>query len=208
MPHPAPFRRARPLWRGLTLVELLTVIAIVGILTAILVPVVGRVRDNARDTRCKSNLRQLGVAQALFAADNKQRFATGALPVAEGGNNRLWQDSLRPYVSLNVRRDRDENVFNCPSVDISKFTVLQTTYALSDIIVSQSRGWMGYLTRIERHGQTILMIETVPINSDYVQPLIENTNSQLAFRHGASGDPNSPPLTPVGSASTCAEAAG
>ncbi|EIP97704.1 prepilin-type N-terminal cleavage/methylation domain-containing protein [Opitutaceae bacterium TAV1] len=54
-----------------TLVELLTVIAIIGILAAIIIPVVGKVRQSAKAVTCLSNLRQMGVAVAAYRADNK-----------------------------------------------------------------------------------------------------------------------------------------
>lgn len=44
-----------------TLIELLTVIAIIGILAAILIPVVSRVRQSARESVGLSNLRQIGL---------------------------------------------------------------------------------------------------------------------------------------------------
>ena len=48
--------------RGFTLIELLTVIAIIAILTAILFPVAGTVREQARATDCMSKLHQLWVS--------------------------------------------------------------------------------------------------------------------------------------------------
>lgn len=67
--HPALPRRAP---RAFTLIELLTVIAIIGILAAIIIPVVGSVRQKARMTTSMSNLRQLGSAMQIFVNDNKQ----------------------------------------------------------------------------------------------------------------------------------------
>ncbi|MDR1279775.1 MAG: prepilin-type N-terminal cleavage/methylation domain-containing protein [Opitutaceae bacterium] len=54
-----------------TLVELLVVIAIIGILAAILIPVVGKVREQAASATTLGNLRQLALAARLYANDNK-----------------------------------------------------------------------------------------------------------------------------------------
>ncbi|MFN3166936.1 MAG: prepilin-type N-terminal cleavage/methylation domain-containing protein [Phycisphaeraceae bacterium] len=55
--------------RGFTLIELLVVVSIIALLIAILLPVLGRTMETAKDSVCKSNLRQLGIAQASYAAD-------------------------------------------------------------------------------------------------------------------------------------------
>jgi prepilin-type N-terminal cleavage/methylation domain-containing protein len=52
-----------------TLIELLVVIAIIAILASILFPVFGRARENARRTSCSSNLKQMGIAIAMYRED-------------------------------------------------------------------------------------------------------------------------------------------
>ncbi len=103
-----------------TLIELLTVIAIIGILAAILIPVVAQVRESARAAQCVSNLRQIGLALQLYAEDNQ-----GFLPMATNDHSRptprisdpQWSDALYEYLPQREARGGGaaHEIFACPS---------------------------------------------------------------------------------------------
>ncbi len=77
---------------GFTLIELLVVVAIIAILAAILVPVVGNSIEKGRRTACRSNLKQIGAAMINFASDHNGWFPLSSNTV---WNGQRWYSS--PY---------------------------------------------------------------------------------------------------------------
>ncbi|WOO42602.1 type II secretion system protein [Rubellicoccus peritrichatus] len=59
---------------GFSLIELIVTIAVVGILAGILIPVIGKARVKASSAISASNLRQIGSAIELYAADHKSQL--------------------------------------------------------------------------------------------------------------------------------------
>ena len=65
---------------GVSLIEVLVVIGIVGLLLAILLPTLARVRDHAHAVSCASQLRQIGMALASYADDHDGNYPRDQTP--------------------------------------------------------------------------------------------------------------------------------
>ena len=76
--------------RVFTLIELLVVIAIIAILAAMLLPVLGQARERGRSADCTSNLRQLGIANTLYADGNKDYYIYSALWNEDWSSGSYW----------------------------------------------------------------------------------------------------------------------
>ena len=95
--------------QGFTLLELLTVVATVAILAALLLPILSKAKIKAQRTSCVSNLRQLSVAWMLYADDNH-----GFLPESYPTNNpEAWVqgDMTRPEEAGNGGLIREGKLF-------------------------------------------------------------------------------------------------
>ncbi len=88
--------------RGFSLIELVMVIAIIGLLSTMLVPALGKVQERARSSACVSNLRSIGVAVSVSVNDNDGTFPAietdASNPVYPPGMDVLpMLESLEPY---------------------------------------------------------------------------------------------------------------
>lgn len=80
----------RKVKQAFTLVELLVVISIIALLVSILLPALGQARAQAKSTVCKSNLRQLALANIGYAMENDGRLVLAAQDLFTGVNNHRW----------------------------------------------------------------------------------------------------------------------
>ncbi|HRY52073.1 MAG TPA: DUF1559 domain-containing protein [Candidatus Paceibacterota bacterium] len=64
--------KARQLMSGFTLVELLVVIAVIGVLSSLLLPTMIQAKNQAQSAACKNNLRQLGLALNIYIDEHEQ----------------------------------------------------------------------------------------------------------------------------------------
>lgn len=166
--------------RGFTLVELLVVIAVVGILAALLLPALNHSKAAARRIQCVDNLRQLGLATQMFWAENEDftfRYQIGAT----NGGRLYWFGWIKPSAEGDREFDatlgalyphlQGKGVEICPSLDYNN-----TLYKFKARGAAYGYGYNLHLgqrsistSRIVRPADTVLMADAAQVN-DFQAP--------------------------------------
>ncbi len=175
-----PTRRAP---RAFTLIELLTVIAIIGILAAIIIPTVGSVRKSAKESQSLSNLRQIALAMNLYADEYRDLFPPGYYYKA-GDGERIWTAELVPYIGLKAKiYSADQSLFVSPLAEIPvrdgspNSGVIPSTYSVNGMICPDISGGDTRLPRnqVPRPTRVILVGEsTQRSNNTYANGSFNN----------------------------------
>lgn len=148
--------------QGFTLIELLVVIAIIAILAAILFPVFARTRQMARKTSCASNLRQLGLANHMYAQDYDGQFITE--PTQNNPHPALCR-ALTPYV-------KNRQIFYCPGAKACESHAQSTEYcgppeSIIETDANWAGGWISY--------RYFCFLAADPRNPNFAPQIIDDT---------------------------------
>jgi prepilin-type processing-associated H-X9-DG protein/prepilin-type N-terminal cleavage/methylation domain-containing protein len=188
---------------ALTLVEILIVIAIFGILAALLFPVFDRVSKRAADAACLNNLRILGSGMFAATGDNNGRFPN--ITSGSGSAGRQWDAQIAPYLGIDLGQNVNiRTPFVCPAGKIySGNPSIRLSRNLSygyNTRVGSDAGGSGRLATIQEPSKLILIADrelTEGTNENYVTLaggngaiFISDTASRFAVlpydRHGGS----------------------
>lgn len=178
--------------KAFTLIELLVVIAIIALLMGILMPALHRVREQARESACRGNVRSIGTVLIMYLQENEYRFPDFKTHT-NNCNGHLWfQPDGRTYLKAADNRSywgvlfkdyvKETEVFGCPSFkNFSQMVATDMLYTGGEIrnAAFSMNGWMSKekSAAMKRHSEVIVV-------HDHMEPRIENGNDMLFAPRG------------------------
>lgn len=159
--------------RAFSLIELLIVVAIIAVLSAILFPVFSRAKEQAKASVCLSNFRQTLTSTMLYQNDYDDRFVLSRYStslMATSKDDRTWVQLVLPY-------SRDFRLFRCPS----DYTLRPESQAVFDEDLVPGDTYSRYYTASKR--------TNLGYNYMYLSPLILSS-SRISARSRTASEVN------------------
>ena len=139
--------------RAFTLVEMLVVMAIIGVLAAILFPAFAKAREKARQVTCVSNMRQILLAERMYIQDYDGRYPAyrpmspkfGCPWPGPGEFRWCWWLETPDLIPLLQPYAKNRQIFKCPSdpTDLEHDTVSKTSYFTNPYMTTDGE-WVPY----------------------------------------------------------------
>jgi prepilin-type N-terminal cleavage/methylation domain-containing protein len=190
--------------KGFTLIELLVVIAIIAVLLSILMPAMRKIKEVAREQVCKSHLKQVGLAVAMYLDDYERK-----IPDTQSSNQHQWFESdgrtyRRPgssgtYWGIFYRdyiKDQTK-IFGCPSFQSTIGTRLIYSYGGSekssnpDIVIQNAAYGLNHHSRARgRNTETIYKLSEFIYCLDHAEPRPDGGTSDCLHNNNNPGGRN------------------
>jgi prepilin-type N-terminal cleavage/methylation domain-containing protein/prepilin-type processing-associated H-X9-DG protein len=177
--------------KGFTLIELLVVIAIIAVLLAIIMPAMRKVKESAKQTICKSNLKNIGLAVLMYLDDSDRK-----LPNYRSGNGFLWYDAggnllplsdstaywgiiFKPYL-------KETKIFGCPSLR----RVPSLIYDVDPDAVQEAAFALNFHSDARNKSTTDLRPSEFIFCHDHMEPRLENNERDMFHNNDTPGAMN------------------
>ncbi len=185
---------------GFTLIELLVVVAIIAVLVAILLPALGRAREQARLIKCQANAKQIATALLMYTNDYNGYLIPAASP--DGDTWPIWIQKLSPYLSAPNILGKSDTPVRCPSrarkylTNVISFGWNYTQFGYTSNPNYRHWGWASKIDQIEEPTKTVPLGESRDIYTTLYPELKGSdeggSNYWQSWYIYTNTDPNSP----------------
>jgi prepilin-type processing-associated H-X9-DG protein/prepilin-type N-terminal cleavage/methylation domain-containing protein len=200
-----------------TLVELLVVIGIIGLLVAILLPALGKAREQAQTLKCLSNLRQVGIAVQMYVNAQKGYLP---YPTTTFGESALWFSAIDPYLTKVIGDDNRTGVAQtrsyatykqCPIYDTfdgnrsgaAQDTTKEysRTYKMNSMLRHNNPYGPAKITEVPRSAEFVMLGDGVSMDQvGYISNQYDNGQFSMEVNNTTSGGQTWPALRHRGGA--------
>jgi prepilin-type N-terminal cleavage/methylation domain-containing protein len=201
----AHMRKQRHTFKRFSLIEILIVVAIIGILASFLMPSLSKARRTAREAVCKNNLKQLYMTEMLFADDNENKVYAHQLRAqfmtatswsnggVTGNIHSSGEQLLEPYLGREHWSNNPIEVYRCPASSweagswVAGVTGGKNYNGFTDSLYSQPSTFDQFTVRSYGNPNSVFENSSrKPFISDYAYSL-DNSKHDL---HGNTGSLN------------------
>ena len=183
--------------RGFTLIELLVVIAIIAVLLAILMPAMRKIKEIARETACKSNLKNIGLALQMYLDDYERKIpdtqsanqflwyqSDGKTPRKAGSSGTYWGVYYYDYL-------KNTKIFGCPSLQrVPEGLIYDAGANNADVIQHAAFGLNHHERARGRNTNTIYRTSEFIYCSDHAEPRPDGGTSDCFHNNNDIGGMN------------------
>jgi len=187
--------------RAFTLLELLVVVAIIGMLAALVLPLLGRARARGKDVSCLNNLKQWALATLMYADENDSRLPLeGNATGSESREGHAWYVDLPRTMKMpayhelgfrtNHSRSTEKSVWLCPANRSTGSTSGKNLwhYAMNANVNGTGTGnAVVRLTMIPVPLKTVWMMDTAKQNP-LLEPVRTDRNKLFPDLHRGKGE--------------------
>lgn len=191
--------------KAFTLIELLVVISVIALLMAIFMPALEAASSQARSAVCRSNLRQLILANMGYATENDGAYVAAASDMWDNGGRHRWHgirnslnDPFDPLRGPLVKYLREGKIKECPervefvrgqawSVNFEQgcggygynLTYLGSRLGQKGLTIQQSYSRTAHIAEVARPAQTLMFADSAMSTGD--RTLIEYSFAEPPF---------------------------